>query len=71
MERKQREAEEAQSLNKNCRESMPSLSRLIGGFCIKYLGRTSASMYRHHLKQSMDQPVKVANPARGQLNRKS
>ena len=27
-------------------------------------------MYGHHIQQSMDQPVKVANPARGQLNRK-
>ena len=26
-------------------------------------------MYGHHIKQSMDQPGKVANPARGQLNR--
>ena len=26
-------------------------------------------MYRHHIWQSMDQPGKVANPARGQLNR--
>ena len=27
-------------------------------------------MYGHHIKQSTDQPGKVANPARGQLNRK-
>ena len=27
------------------------------------------AMYRHHLKQSMDQPGKIANPARDQLNR--
>ena len=27
-------------------------------------------MYGHHIQQSMDQPGKVANPARGQLNRK-
>ena len=26
-------------------------------------------MYDHHLQQSMDQPGKVTNPARGQLNR--
>ena len=26
-------------------------------------------MYGHHIQQSMDQPGKVANPARGQLNR--
>ena len=26
-------------------------------------------MYDHHILQSMDQPGKVANPARGQLNR--
>ena len=26
------------------------------------------SMYGHHIQQSMDQPGKVANPARGQLN---
>ena len=26
-------------------------------------------MYGHHIKQSMDQPGKVANPARGRLNR--
>ena len=26
-------------------------------------------MYGHHMYQSMDQPGKVANPARGQLNR--
>ena len=26
-------------------------------------------MYGRHIWQSMDQPVKVANPARGQLNR--
>ena len=28
-------------------------------------------MYGHHIEQSMDQPGKVANPARGQLNRKN
>ena len=28
------------------------------------------SMYSHYLEQSMDQPCKVANPARGQLNGK-
>ena len=27
-------------------------------------------MYSHHIWQSMDQPGKAANPARGQLNRK-
>ena len=30
-----------------------------------------ACMYGHHIYQSMDQPVKVANPARGQLNREN
>ena len=33
--------------------------------CIK----TCTSMYRHTYSKSMDQPGKVANPARGQLNR--
>ena len=28
-------------------------------------------MYRNHIEQSMDQLGKVANPARGQLNRKN
>ena len=28
-------------------------------------------MYGHHINQSMDQPGKVANPARGQLNREN
>ena len=28
-------------------------------------------MYGHHLKQGMDQPCKVADPARGQLNREN
>ena len=28
-------------------------------------------MYGHHIWQSMDRPGKVANPARGQLNRKN
>ena len=28
-------------------------------------------MYGHHIEQSMDQPGKVANPARGQLNREN
>ena len=28
-------------------------------------------IYGHHIWQSMDQPVKVANPARGQLNREN
>ena len=28
-------------------------------------------MYGHHMKQSMDQPGMVANPARGQLNREN
>ena len=27
--------------------------------------------YGHHIQQSMDQPGKVANPARGQLNREN
>ena len=28
-------------------------------------------MYRHHIQQSMDQLSKVANPARGQLNKEN
>ena len=28
-------------------------------------------MHGHHIQQSMDQPGKVANPARGQLNREN
>ena len=28
-------------------------------------------MYGHHIEQSMDQASKVANPARGQLNREN
>ena len=28
-------------------------------------------MYGHHIQQSMDQMGKVANPARGQLNREN
>ena len=28
-------------------------------------------MYGHHLLQSMDQPGKVANPARGELDREN
>ena len=28
-------------------------------------------MYGHHIQQSMDQPGKVANPARGQLNKEN
>ena len=28
-------------------------------------------IYGHHTKQSMDQPGKVANPARSQLNREN
>ena len=28
-------------------------------------------MYGHHIQPSMDQPCKVANPARGQLNREN
>ena len=30
---------------------------------------TYVRMYGHHIKQSMDQQGKVANPARGRLNR--
>ena len=30
-----------------------------------------ACMYGPHLQQSIDQPGKVANPARGQLNREN
>ena len=28
-------------------------------------------MYCHHIQQSIDQPGKVANPVRGQLNREN
>ena len=35
-------------------------------FCTMYV-----CMYGYHIKQSMDQPGKVANPARGQLNREN
>ena len=35
-----------------------------------YIRRTQLTVYDHHSKQSMDQPGKIANPARGQLNRK-
>ena len=28
-------------------------------------------MYGYHIKQSMDEPVKVANPAPGQVNREN
>ena len=31
----------------------------------------AVSMYACHIAKSMDQPGKVANPARGQLNRKN
>ena len=34
-------------------------------------GFPDGSMYGHHIQQSMDQPGKVANPARGQLNREN
>ena len=37
------------------------------GFLI-HLPSAYVCMYDHHIKQSMDQPGKVANPARGQLN---
>ena len=33
------------------------------------LGYNTNGMYGHHLEQSMNQPSKVANPARGQLKR--
>ena len=32
---------------------------------------TYACLYSHDLKHSMDEPVKVADPARGQLNREN
>ena len=32
-------------------------------------GTKSCSMYSHHIQQGQNQPGKVANPARGQLNR--
>ena len=31
----------------------------------------SSHMYGHHVQQSIDQPGKVANPSRGQLNREN
>ena len=44
--------------------------------CIKYFNTMYVCMYQvcmygHHIRQSMDQPGKVANPARGQLNREN
>ena len=32
---------------------------------------SAVCMYDHHIQQSMDQPGKVANPTRGQLNREN
>ena len=37
----------------------------------KVPNRMYVCIYGHHIKQSMDQPGKVANPARGQLNREN
>ena len=37
--------------------------------CVRMYVFIYLCMYGHHIQQSMDQPVKVANPARGQLNR--
>ena len=34
-------------------------------------GGVVCGVYAHHLEQSMDQPFKVANPARGRLNREN
>ena len=36
---------------------------------VRMLTTIGPCMYGHHVQQSMDQPGKVANPARGQLNR--
>ena len=36
-----------------------------------YYLRSTVCMYRHTYRKSMDQPCKVANPARGQLNREN
>ena len=48
-------------------ESMsPSQKRLV--FRISANG---GILYGHHIQQNMDQPGKVANPARGQLNREN
>ena len=42
----------------------------VAGFRLTPKGRWCyVCMYGHHIQQSMDQPGKVANPARGQLNR--
>ena len=40
-----------------------------GTVCV-YVGMY-VCMYGYHLEQSMDQPGKVTNPARGQLNRQN
>ena len=37
-------------------------------YCARSAAATSC-IYIHHIEQSMDQPGKVANPARGELNR--
>ena len=38
--------------------------------CLKD-SRGRKCMYGHYIQKSMDQPGKVANPARGQLNREN
>ena len=38
---------------------------------LKFLYNLQFFMYAHHIKQSMDQRGKVANPSRGQLNREN
>ena len=38
---------------------------------LKYSTYSIVCMYRHTYSKSLDQPGKVASPARGQLNRKN
>ena len=40
-------------------------------YVITYSKGMYVYIYNHHIQQSMDQPGKVANPARGQLNREN
>ena len=48
-----------------------SLSQLTHGLSSAIEQQYSYDMYDHHKQQSMDQPGKVADPARGQLNREN
>ena len=43
---------------------------MINLFLETFLG-VCMCIYGHHIEQSMDQPGKVGNPARGQLNREN